>query len=61
MWSLVLWERVRAWFARLRRQPDPGLVDYRRVVPVMFSVFAIIVVFTLVVIVADIVNPVNYG
>jgi membrane-associated protease RseP (regulator of RpoE activity) len=59
--AVVIWERIRAWFARLRRQPDPGLVDYRRVVPVMFSVFAVIIVFTLVVIVADIVNPVNYG
>jgi membrane-associated protease RseP (regulator of RpoE activity) len=59
--AVVIWERIRAWFARLRRQPDPGLVDYRRVVPLMFSVFAVIIVFTLVVIVADIVNPVNYG
>jgi membrane-associated protease RseP (regulator of RpoE activity) len=59
--AVVIWERIRAWFARLRRQPDPGPVDYRRVVPVMFSVFAVIVVFTLVVIVADIVNPVNFG
>ena len=59
--AVVLWERIRAWFARVRHQPDPGQVDYRRVVPVMFSVFAVIIVFTLVVIVADIVNPVNYG
>ena len=59
--AVVLWERIRAWFARLRRQPDPGPVDYRKVVPVMFSVFAVIVVFTLVVIAADIFNPVNYG
>jgi membrane-associated protease RseP (regulator of RpoE activity) len=59
--AVVIWERIRAWFARLRRQPDPGPVDYRRVVPVMFSVFAVIIVFTLVVIVADIVNPVNFG
>jgi membrane-associated protease RseP (regulator of RpoE activity) len=59
--AVVLWERIRAWFARVRHQPDPGQVDYRRVVPVMFSVFAVIIVFTLLVIVADIVNPVNYG
>ena len=59
--AVVIWERIRAWFARVRHQPDPGQVDYRRVVPVMFSVFAVIIVFTLVVIVADIVNPVNYG
>jgi membrane-associated protease RseP (regulator of RpoE activity) len=59
--AVVIWERIRAWFARLRGYRDPGPVDYRRVVPVMFSVFAVIVVFTLVVIVADIVNPVNFG
>jgi membrane-associated protease RseP (regulator of RpoE activity) len=59
--AVVIWERMRAWFARLRGYRDPGPVDYRRVVPVMFSVFAVIVVFTLVVIVADIVNPVNFG
>jgi membrane-associated protease RseP (regulator of RpoE activity) len=59
--AVVIWERIKAWFARLRRLPDPGPVDYRRVVPVMFAVFAVIVVFTLVVIVADIVNPVNFG
>jgi membrane-associated protease RseP (regulator of RpoE activity) len=59
--AVVIWERIRAWFARVRHQPDPGQVDYRRVVPVMFSVFAVIIVFTLVVIVADIVNPVNFG
>jgi membrane-associated protease RseP (regulator of RpoE activity) len=59
--AVVIWERIKAWFARLRRLPDPGPVDYRKVVPVMFSVFAVIVVFTLVVIVADIVNPVNFG
>ena len=32
--AVVIWERIRAWFARLRRQPDPGLVDYRKLVPV---------------------------
>ena len=57
--AVVIWERLRAWFARLRGCRDPGPVDYRRVVPVMFGVFAVIVVFTLVVIVADIVNPVD--
>ena len=59
--AVVFWERIRAWFARRRGQPDPGPVDYRRVVPLMFAVFAVIVVFTLVVILADIVNPVNFG
>jgi hypothetical protein len=57
----VFWERIRAWFARRRGRPDPGPVDYRRVVAPMFAVFSVIIVFTLVVILADIVNPVNFG
>jgi membrane-associated protease RseP (regulator of RpoE activity) len=59
--AVVFWERIRAWIARRRGRPDPGPVDYRRVVPPMFAVFAVIIVFTLVVILADIVNPVNFG
>jgi membrane-associated protease RseP (regulator of RpoE activity) len=59
--AVVIWERIRAWFARLLGLPDPGLVNYRSLIPLSFSVFAVIVAFTLLVIVADIVNPVNYG
>jgi membrane-associated protease RseP (regulator of RpoE activity) len=59
--AVVFWERIRAWFARRRGRPDPGPVDYRKVVAPMFAVFSVIIVFTLVVILADIVNPVNFG
>ena len=59
--AVVIWERIRAWFARLRGRPDPGLVDYRKLIPVSFSVFAVVVVFSLLLIFADIVNPVNIG
>jgi len=57
--AVVLWERIRALFARLRRRPDPGLVDYRKLVPLSFVVFLVLVVFGLTLILADIVNPVN--
>jgi membrane-associated protease RseP (regulator of RpoE activity) len=56
--AVVIWERIRAWFARLRRRPDPGLVDYRKLVPVSFSIFLVLVVFGMMLILADIVNPV---
>jgi membrane-associated protease RseP (regulator of RpoE activity) len=59
--AVVIWERIRAWFARLRRKPDPGLVDYRKLVPVSFSIFMVLVVFGMMLILADIVNPVNVG
>ena len=59
--AVVIWERIRAWFARLRRRPDPGLVDYRKLVPLSFSIFLVLVVFGMMLILADIVNPVNIG
>jgi membrane-associated protease RseP (regulator of RpoE activity) len=59
--AAVVWERIRAWFARMRGRPDPGLVDYRKLVPVSFSIFLVLVVFSAVLVYADIVNPVNIG
>jgi membrane-associated protease RseP (regulator of RpoE activity) len=59
--AVVLWERIKAWFARLRHRPDPGLVDYRKLVPVSFSIFLVLVVFGMMLILADIVNPVSIG
>ncbi len=59
--AVVIWERVKAWFARLRRKPDPGMVDYRKLVPLSFSIFLVLVAFGMMLILADIVNPVNIG
>ncbi len=59
--AVVFWERIRARFARLRGRPDPGLFDYRKLVPVSFGIFAVVVAFSLLLIAADIVNPVNFG
>jgi membrane-associated protease RseP (regulator of RpoE activity) len=57
--AIVIWERVRAWLARLRGRPDPGLVDISKVLPICFSIFMIVMVFGLILVAADIVNPVN--
>jgi membrane-associated protease RseP (regulator of RpoE activity) len=57
----VIWEGTRAWFARRRGRPDPGLVDYRKLAPVSLSLFALLAVLVLIVTYADIVNPVNIG
>jgi membrane-associated protease RseP (regulator of RpoE activity) len=59
--AVVLWERTKAWFARLRHRPDPGMVDYRKLIPVSFSIFVVLVLFALTLVYADIVNPVNIG
>jgi membrane-associated protease RseP (regulator of RpoE activity) len=57
--AVVIWERIRAAFARLRRRPDPGMVDMAKLLPVSFSIFMVLMVFMVVLILADIVNPLN--
>jgi membrane-associated protease RseP (regulator of RpoE activity) len=57
--AAIVWERIRAWFARRRGRPDPGLVDMTKLLPVSFSLFMIVILFSVLVVLADIVNPVN--
>jgi membrane-associated protease RseP (regulator of RpoE activity) len=57
--AVVCYERLRAFIARLRGRADPGLVDMRKLIPVSFGIFAILVFFGLMLIMADLVNPVN--
>jgi membrane-associated protease RseP (regulator of RpoE activity) len=57
--AVVIYERIRSWFARLRGRPNPGLVDMTKLVPVSMGVFAILVVFGLTLILADLVNPIR--
>jgi membrane-associated protease RseP (regulator of RpoE activity) len=57
--AVIIYERIRAWLARLRGRPDPGLVDMAKVLPVSFSLFMVIAFFSVALILADIVNPVN--
>jgi membrane-associated protease RseP (regulator of RpoE activity) len=57
--AIVLYERARAGVARIFRKPDPGLVDIRKLIPVSVGVFALLVAFSLLLIAADIFNPVN--
>ena len=57
--AVVIYERVRAWFARLRGRSDPGLVDMTKLVPLSMGVFAILVFFGLILILADLVNPIR--
>jgi membrane-associated protease RseP (regulator of RpoE activity) len=57
--AVVIYERARAWLARLRGKPDPGLVDMRKLLPLSVGVFALLVGFGLILIMADLVNPVH--
>jgi membrane-associated protease RseP (regulator of RpoE activity) len=57
--AVVIFERIRAWFNRLRGRPDPGLVDIQRLVPLSLLVFALLVGLGTLLIAADIFNPVH--
>ncbi len=57
--AVVIFERIRAWFARLRGRPDPGLVDIQRLVPASLLVFAVLVGLGTLLLAADILNPVH--
>jgi membrane-associated protease RseP (regulator of RpoE activity) len=55
--AVIVYERIRAWLARLRGRPDPGLADMAKLLPLSFSLFVLIVLFSFTVVLADIINP----
>lgn len=57
----ALWEAAKKRIARLRGRPDPGPVDLARLMPIGVGFAAVIMAYGLLVIVADIVNPINLG
>ncbi|MFI8960513.1 M50 family metallopeptidase [Streptomyces sp. NPDC053493] len=55
----ALWESVRRHVARVFKRPDPGPFDVAKLMPAAYVVAGVFVCFTLLVLVADIVNPVK--
>ncbi|MEE1740695.1 site-2 protease family protein [Streptomyces sp. BE147] len=55
----ALWEALRRNLAKVFRRPDPGPFDVAKLMPVAYVVAGIFICFTLLVLVADIVNPVK--
>ncbi|MDR7273356.1 M50 family metallopeptidase [Catenuloplanes atrovinosus] len=57
--AIAWFERIRSWiYARLGR-PDPGRVDYFKLMPLTYVVILIFGAFTLLTLTADIVNPIT--
>ncbi|GGV11600.1 putative zinc metalloprotease [Streptomyces filipinensis] len=55
----ALWEALRRNVARVLRRPDPGPFDVAKLMPVAYVVAGIFVCFTVLVLIADVVNPVK--
>ncbi|MEO8261040.1 MAG: site-2 protease family protein [Pseudolysinimonas sp.] len=56
----ALWEALRRRVAKLLKRPDPGPVDTARLIPVTLAVSAVLGVMTLLLVYADIVNPISF-
>ncbi len=57
----ALWEGARRAVARRRGRPDPGPFDLARLLPVTYAVIALFLVMSVILVYADIVDPVTLG
>ncbi|MDQ1617013.1 MAG: hypothetical protein QOJ60_2952 [Actinomycetota bacterium] len=57
--AVAWYERVRSWFAARRGRPDPGRVDYNKLLPLTYVVILAFGGLTLLTLAADIVNPIK--
>ncbi|PZG53011.1 zinc metalloprotease [Spongiactinospora gelatinilytica] len=55
----ALWEGLKRGFARLTRRPAPGYVDIAKLLPLTYGVAAVMVVMAVLLVYADVVNPVR--
>jgi Zn-dependent protease len=55
----ALWESLRRNAAKVLKRPDPGPFDVAKLMPVAYVVAGIFVCFTILVLIADVVNPVK--
>jgi len=57
--AIAWYERARSWVASRRGRPDPGRVDYNKLLPVTYAVILLFGGLTLLTLTADIVNPIT--
>ena len=57
----ALSEGARRTVARLRHRPDPGPTDVARLLPIAYAVSSVLIVMSVLLVYADVVNPVRIG
>ncbi|MEV0899031.1 site-2 protease family protein [Actinoplanes sp. NPDC049802] len=57
--AIAWFEAVRSWIYKRFRRPDPGRVDYYKLMPLTYAVILIGGAFTLLTVTADIINPIT--
>lgn len=56
--AVVLWEKIRDFFRRLRGLAPAGPANYEKLMPLTIGVFSVLIAVSAIVIVADVVNPI---
>ncbi len=57
--AAALWEGWRRQYARMRGRPRPGPLDGARMVPIAYGVFALLILMSVILVVADIAAPIT--
>lgn len=57
----AIYEAIRRGFAKLRGRPDPGYVDVAKALPLAYAMASVLIVMGVLLLYADIVNPVRLG
>ncbi|MGA8114855.1 MAG: M50 family metallopeptidase [Actinocatenispora sp.] len=57
--AIAWFEKLRSWFAARRGRPDPGRVDYLKLMPITYAVVIVFGGLSLLTVAADIINPVT--
>lgn len=57
--AVAIADEIRALFARLRGRPRPAAIDVNVLTPVTMGVFAVLAVLTVILLIADIFNPIS--
>ena len=57
--AVAIADEIRALFARIRRKPRPARIDVNVLTPITMGVFVVLAVLTVVLLIADIINPIS--
>ena len=59
--AVAIADEFRALFARIQKKPRPAGIDVNVLTPITMAVFVVLAVLTVILLVADIFNPISLG
>ena len=59
--AVAIADEFRALIARIRKKPRPAGIDVNVLTPITMAVFVVLAILTVVLLVADLINPISLG